>query len=149
MTFAELLSTFKSMESEYLENIIVVTEDPGLRNGLLAWNSMEVQFSPEIECPAVIVDEKKQWSWLWSAIKYDHKKFAMLANVKEYEATALLERLKSLRMVYPDGTANNTTRKFLREQVSSMRPGWNIKLKHHLKNQEAQDHAQDKTEPQQ
>ena len=139
MTFEDLVSTFKSMESEFLENIIVLAEDATLRNGLLAWNSMEVMCNPIIECPAEIVDEKRQWSWLWSVIQYDHKQFSVLANVKEYEATALLERLKSLRMVYPDGTANTTARKFLREQLSGLRPGWNIKLRHQLKSQESKE----------
>jgi hypothetical protein len=144
MTFSDLVATFKSMESEFLENIIVVAEDATLRNGLLAWNSMEVVCDPNGECPANTVDEKRQWAWLWSVINYDHKQFSILANVKEYEATSLLERLKSLRMIYPDGTANTMARKFLREQLSGMRPGHSIKLRHQLKGQETHGDNADK-----
>jgi hypothetical protein len=70
--------------------------------------------------------------------------FATIATAQVYEATPLLDRLKALRMVYPDGTVNQMFRGFLREQVQGLRPGWQIKLRHSLKSKEKEKNAADK-----
>ena len=135
MTFADVLGTFKTLENEYIENMIQLAEDTILRNGFLAWQSMDVDYNANEECPVGVSEEKKQWSWMWSQVKIDYKKFSVVANVKEYDAPTLIERLRALRMIYPDGTCNSQARKFLREQVIAHRPGWQMKLRQQLKDQ--------------
>lgn len=120
MKFDELLVAFKRQEGEYAECIMPVIDDAVIRNGILAWQSMLVEYDSSNECPEQ--DSKRQWEWLWSNIKYDAKLFANIARIKEYDAISLINRLKAYRLIYPDGTANNIARAYLRQIVSSKLP---------------------------
>lgn len=120
MNFGKLLEAFKNNETDVAENVIIVINDDILRNALLAWGSMVIDYDSEEECNCD--DSKRQWEWMWSKINIDYRKFSLVANVKQYEAAKLIERLKSLRLIYPDGTVNNVARVYLRKMVTDKLP---------------------------
>lgn len=120
MKFIELVDKFKSSEGDIAENLIMIMDDSSLRGGLLAWQSMIID-CPDYEC-AENKDIKEEWDWLWLNIKIDYKKFACIANIKEYEAINLINRLKALRLIYPDGTINKYARAYMRKIVTDKLP---------------------------
>lgn len=115
MNFNEILEAFKNSEDEVAENIILLIEDNLLKNGLLAWQTMIINYDLFVECE--YEEAKMQWEWLWKNIKYDYKEFARIANVKEFEAINLIQRLKALRLIYPDASINRYARAYLRGVV--------------------------------
>ena len=133
MNYNTLLNTFKDLETEYAENVVMLIDDVILRNGVLAWQSMMVEYNDDVDCPEACKREKQQWEWMWSVISYDYKKFASIAGIKDHDAATLIDKLRLLRLIYPDGTSSETARKFIREQLAASRPGYNIKLRHALK----------------
>jgi len=118
--FEEILSSIKANESDRAENMMPLTEDAQLRNGLLAWQSVTVERNMQDMCPEN--DERRQWQWLWAQVRFDAKRFALVAGVKEYEANVLLERLKALYLIYPDGTSNSIAKNYLKALVKAKLP---------------------------
>jgi len=127
-TFGDLLKAFKnsSKEQEALENVVAL-DDPALRGGLLAWQSMITDYNLEQTCPCL--DSKRQWEWMWQNTKFDAKNFAMIAGIKEYETHDMIERLRALRLIYPDGTVNSVARFYLRQIAVSKLPKKAVTIK--------------------
>lgn len=120
MRFDELVVAFKNQEPEYAECVLTIIDDPIIRNGVLAWQSMVIDYDSSLKCPEQ--DSKRQWEWLWKNIRFDPKIFATIIKIKEYDAMALITRLKSYRLIYPDGTSNNIARAYMRQIISSKLP---------------------------
>jgi hypothetical protein len=118
MKFKDILESFKKDESA--EYIMPLTEDKALRNGILAWNSMPVKLDIEKDCPEDILNNRKlQWEWMWDSISYDIKRFSVIMSCKEYEVVPIVTRLRSLYLIYPDGTINEMAKKYLKGIVIS------------------------------
>ena len=121
-SFLTLLQAFKSprAEQDVSEGMLPFIDDKELRHGLVAWQSMIVEYDPDKLCPHA--DAKHQWQWLWENVRFDMSEFAVVANVRDYDAKALFERLKALRLIYPDGTLNSIARGYMRRFVQSKIP---------------------------
>jgi len=118
MTFKEALERFK--QDENAETVMPITEDPSLRNGILAWQSMPIEYDSELECPSDIEDdEKKLWEWLWDSVKFDYNRFAVVTGCKAYDIQDMLLRLRSLQLIYPDGTINSLAKTYLKGIVAA------------------------------
>jgi len=124
MKFKEVLTKFKSKESEnsVAEGLAPLTGDKTLRDGMIAWQSMIVDYDPESDCPYPDEENKLQWIWLWKEVKFDHNMFATITGIKPYNAVALVERLKAFRLIYPDGTISNNARSIVRQDVMKHLP---------------------------
>lgn len=119
-TWKDILESFKNDEQEYVEGVILLSEESLLRNAFLSWRSIITEYDSELLCD--YNDEKHQWEWLWKNVNFDYKKFAILAGVKEYEVNDLIERLKAFHLIYPDGTCHTYGRAFLRESIRKKLP---------------------------
>ena len=108
-SFAEVLNEFKKKETP--ENIIPLLEDGQLRNALVAWKSVHIQYSDCKECPET--DEPSRWSWLWNRTEFDTTQFGVVAGCRAQDANLLFLRLKGLRLIYPDGTIHGHAKSFL------------------------------------
>ena len=121
MRFGELLKQFKASEGDTSETMLCLVDDAILRNALLAWQSMVVEYDPDASCGET--DPKRQWLWMWQHAKFNMKQFSVVAGLKkEYEAGAIMERLKALHLIYPDGTANTMARNYLRGLAKAKLP---------------------------
>lgn len=110
MTVSELIAVFR--QSESIENTIVLTDDKKLRDGLLAWRSIRVSITnPEEHCP--FENEQEQWDWMWDKVQFDYRRFSCVAGAKDYEVKQIYTRLCALRLIYPDGTANQNAMKII------------------------------------
>lgn len=99
-TFAEVLKEFKSIEAP--ESIIPLLEDVKLRNALVAWKSVTITYASTVPCSAT--EELARWEWMWGCVDVDLNGFGVVAGCKGQESHVLFERLRGLRLIYPDGT---------------------------------------------
>jgi hypothetical protein len=114
--FKDILDKFKKDEAE--ESVVALTDDVQLRNGFLAWDSVNVQRKNDgDECPHD--DTISQWKWLWENVEFNQNQFGIVANVRPHEILNLLARLKGLKLIYPDGTQNENAKKYLRAVIQA------------------------------
>jgi hypothetical protein len=116
--FGEILKGFK--EAESAENIVPLVESAELRNGVVAWKSVVITYSDTEGCEAK--GEAAQWEWMWSKVQFDQTAFAMVAGVQTQHVGRLFQRLKGLRLIYPDGAINTIAAQYLQSIILAKLP---------------------------
>lgn len=119
MTLGEVLQQFKNNEAA--ENIVPLVDDEELRNGIVAWKSVVIQYSDSDPCEDG-KSQAQQWEWMWSKVKFDERAFAIVAGVPAQDAGKLFQRLKGLRLIYPDGTVHALAAQYLQSIIMSKLP---------------------------
>lgn len=109
MTLGELMKEFK--ESETADSIIPLVESAELRNGVVAWKSVRVKYKGSHQCSEK--EDHLKWEWMWQQIEFDMRNFGVVAGVKPQDSQNLFNRLKGLRLIYPDGTVSDIATKYL------------------------------------
>lgn len=123
MTISEILNEFK--EAETADNIVPLVDNDELRNGLVAWKSVVVEYINEddkdnpVRMTDASASEPKKWEWLWTQVKFDMQQFAVVAGCRMQDAGSLFNRLKGLRLIYPDSTINSLASKYLQSIIMS------------------------------
>lgn len=57
------------------------------------------------------------WSALWDCVTVDYKAIALLADDELVKAKKMVERLKGLRLVYPDGSLQELATKIITKRI--------------------------------
>lgn len=117
-SFGELLAEFKQKEAP--ECIVPLIDDPKLRQGIVAWRSVKIVYKAGTPC--MEADNLQQWEWLWAQTDVDLQMFGIVSGVKMYEAGELFQRLKGLRLIYPDGEICKLAQQFLQTLVLKEMP---------------------------
>jgi hypothetical protein len=112
-SFGEVLSYFKKSESP--ENIFPLLNDVALCNALIAWKSVTVEFTSSEECP--YDDDKQRWEWMWGNVKFDVATYGVVAGCKAQDAAMMINRLKGLHLIFPDGTISNYAKTYLSQLI--------------------------------
>jgi len=121
-SIGEVLAYFKGREESDVENVAPLIEDSSLRSGLVAWKSVSVRFKDAgAECEAS--SDVDKWNWLWEQVEFDQTIFGVVAGLRTQDIGAVFNRLKGLRLIYPDGTINNMARQFLQSQIMAKLTG--------------------------
>lgn len=118
MKFGEVLANFKKMEAA--ESIVPLVDDDTLRNALVAWKSVVIEYTDAGDCPEKI--EAAQWNWMWTKVKFDMNAFGVVAGLRPQDVQNIFCRLAGLRLIYPDGTINVFAAKFLQAQIMAKLP---------------------------
>lgn len=116
-----ILKEMKMQEQNYLESVLIMTDNDVLRNGIISWQVLKC----ERIIPSHKLYQKKcryegsidKWNWLWSQTTYSQKHLSAVADVKAQDINTLFVRMSSLRLIYPDGTIPNTVKGFLRNSL--------------------------------
>lgn len=114
-SFGEVLAAFK--KDEEAENIVAIIDDDELQNGMIAWKSVQIKFKAASDCTEK--DANGRWNWLWEQIEYDANKFGVVAGAKAQDVGKLVERLRGLRLIYPDGTIHTLAKQYLQTIIMS------------------------------
>jgi hypothetical protein len=112
-SFGEILKEFKT--SEEAENVVAILNNDELQNCLIAWKSVRVRYKAASDCREV--DPICKWEWLWKQIEYDMETYGMVAGIKMQDVGRAIERLKGLKLIYPDGTINNLAKQYLQSTI--------------------------------
>ena len=118
MRFGEVLKYFK--DGETADTIVPLVESAELRSAIVAWKSVVISYKDAKDCEEQ--SESRQWEWMWSKVDFDIRSFGVVAGCRPQDVMNLFERLKGLRLIYPDGTINTFAKKYLQSVILSKLP---------------------------
>lgn len=100
-----LLKYQNASQNQTLEKFVFLL-DPKERllcKGVVAWKNIKVQLNFD-SCKEI--EDELQFIWQFS--RFDIKSFCTILQINQSEAIALINRLKKLNLIFPDGTVNTT-----------------------------------------
>lgn len=102
--FENILLKLQSTSSKDTVEKFIFLLDPKERllgKGLIAWKNIqtELDFSNPINLP-------NESDFIWQFVRFDLKTFCVLLELNQNEAKNLINRLKGLNLIFPDGTVN-------------------------------------------
>lgn len=109
MEFQELLTQYK--ENPRRESAAMLLTDPELLRYCVIWKQVDVRRLSEYP-------HELSWPGLWDCVWVDVEKIALLADHEEVKARKTVERLKGLRLVYPDGTLMGLADKVIAKKLT-------------------------------
>jgi len=110
MDYGSTLAFFKKESTP--EKVVVLMDEPYLRAAVIAWKSVTISYSDDLEiCESR--DGNAQWNWLWSKVSFDKTRYQIVAGLKSQEVDNVFERLKGLKLIYPDGTIDLFAQQYL------------------------------------
>lgn len=113
MTFDELLVQYKANPRR--ESAMLLLTDARL----LAYTVIMKQCPPERLLVDGVEAEPVEATWhaLWDCVRVDFETLAMLADDELVKACKMVERLKGLRLVYPDGSLPELATKIITKRI--------------------------------
>ena len=123
-----ILDVFKAQEMRRPEAVHPLIKDLELRNLVVAWSMASVSLGvPKGEIPE---DDAAKWAWLWTGSKYDRDGLANAMGIPvPRNVGKIVDRARSFRLIYPDGTANEIALQFIRSQIQKELKGKDKKKK--------------------
>lgn len=104
--FQLLLQKFQDLsKSDTLQKFVFLL-DPKQRllcKGLIAWKNIKTTLDFSI-CK----DISDQLQFIWQFARIDIKSYCTILQISQGEAISLINRLKKLNLIFPDGTVNTT-----------------------------------------
>lgn len=104
MNFDELLGEYKANPRR--ESAALLLSDPALLKYCVIFKQVPVRRFEDYPLEAT-------WGALWDCVHVDIETIALLANDVLVEARNSVERIKALRLVFPDGTAQELVNKVI------------------------------------
>lgn len=89
-------------ETAFMNNIFILDpKDIQTCKAVIAWSNINpvLDFSEERSY-------KDDWDWCWQFVRYDVEKLALLIGCTASEASRIVVRLKTVKLIFPDGTVN-------------------------------------------
>lgn len=109
MDFEELLAKYK--DNPRRESTALLFTDPVLLKYCVIWKQVTVERNTNY------VFGEPTWAALWECVTVDLNQIAMLADDELVKARKNIERLKGLRLVYPDGSVQELVNKVITKKV--------------------------------
>lgn len=110
--FNTILKDFQKIQNH--ENVVPLLEDVNLRNGLVAWTSVELTYKDDYDTAKCEVNTTNgKWKWLWNYVSYNEEDYMIVSGVQKHEVKSLVHRLKGLKLIYPDGSISNFAKMYL------------------------------------
>lgn len=102
--FENILLSFQKISNKDTIEKFVFLLDPKerlLSKGLIAWKNIktELDFSE-------IKDIENETEFIWQFCRFDLRQFCVILQIEQLEAKNLINRLKGLHLIFPDGTVN-------------------------------------------
>lgn len=102
--FETLILKYQQFSSKGTIQKFVFLLDPKeklLCKGLIAWKNIQVKL--DFSQPKNI---EKQLDYIWQFSRFDLKAFCAILQIQQNDALKLINRLKNLNLIFPDGTVN-------------------------------------------
>jgi len=127
--FENILLRFQKISSQDTIEKFIFLLDPKERllcKGLVAWKNIKTEL--DFSEPKEINDET---DFIWQFSRFDLKHFCVILQIDPMEAKNLINRLKGLHLIFPDGTVNSSAYNVMLTYVSkdlAKRTGANKKI---------------------
>ena len=113
------LANFKKAEDETRERVYVICEDPRALKVLAVWSETAIHYTGKSATrnrkPAIT----DSWEQVWDDVEIDHGKLVTMTGLDDKVVRSEVERLRLLRLIYPDGTMHKAARDVLRHKIAS------------------------------
>lgn len=104
---AEILAEYKSKENDNAENLIFLIDNKDMQKVAVAWKNSKVVLVDDIKNQDAINDD---WTFVWMHSRYNEDQFVALTGLEKEKAIQLMNQLKELKLIYPDGTISSIVR---------------------------------------
>ena len=115
--FEALMLSFlnQANSQQSMETIIFLLDDKkqNLGKALVAWKNIQVVQSFDIQEKQI----EDEWEWVWQFCKYDIKQFALLTDEEQNDSIKLIKKLKTLRLIFPNGHINSIAQGVVRGMI--------------------------------
>ncbi|MDH4451377.1 MAG: hypothetical protein QE265_12435 [Rhodoferax sp.] len=113
MTYEELLEQYKANPRR--ESAVVLLDDAELLNYTVYFK----QCPPErlLMAGDPVEPMAANWTGLWECVAVNYDGIALLADDELVKARKMVERLKGLRLVYPDGSLPELVTKIITKRI--------------------------------
>lgn len=122
--FQEIMLDFVNLESA--DQIFPLSTSSQLCEGIVAWQTTPITFKPNIisssggNCVMCESDDASvKWEFLWNCIDFDMQYFIKNSGISSQQIQAVFDRLKGLRLIYPDGSIHRTAKQYLQVRMFS------------------------------
>lgn len=118
MDFDELLATYKAAPRR--ESVAVLLTDAALLNYCVIFKQcppVRRRRDPNDEGGALMEPVEATWAALWGCVEFDFAALALLADDEVVRARQMVERLKGLRLVFPDGSMQDLVMKVVTKRI--------------------------------
>jgi len=88
-------------------------EDEQLVSVVNSWNKIRVEWNPPDTLPDIPLSDHDLWSLLWEYSFWDMEDLAIAAGVTEAMAARCFIRAKLCRLIYPDGSVSNSSKRVI------------------------------------
>lgn len=119
--YLERLNKLKNFDID-MQNLIFLVGNKNVEmcQHIVAWKNTKVVIDFNRKCEKI----SDEWDDLWQYSMFDEKQFAELCELSVLDARKKLEKIKTLRLIYPDGTTNNVVdgiiNGILKKNISSL-----------------------------
>jgi hypothetical protein len=108
-SFIDICQYFKNTSTP--EKVVALMGDKKLIASVLAWKSVVITKNDDEKCE--FEGDNERWDWLWKRINWDRDKYHLVTGLKVQDVGTCFERLKGLKLIYPDGTIDKFATQYL------------------------------------
>lgn len=118
---ADILAGIKSREGDQAECVHPLVDDAPLRNLVVIWSRIPVEFKEPKGPPPE--SDNARWLWLWEGARYNKDQIAGYLHMDRLNVGRMIEQARAFRLIYPDGTSNGMAIRFVRAEIARGIPG--------------------------
>jgi hypothetical protein len=105
------LDEFKAKQAEDAATLLWFNSNVDIHNLIMAWGKVPVRKIGGSKPPK---NEIERWQWLWTCYEFSPLAWMDMAGVVDRRyGMRLIERIKNLRLVFPDGTLPDWINRYL------------------------------------
>lgn len=101
ISYGEAINHFKKTSTP--DKVVPLLKDKSLIDALLAWKSVIISYK-QSGLSYQEPDSNRLWQLLWENVSFDMDNYGTIAGLKVQDVRYFFERLKGLKLIYPDGT---------------------------------------------
>lgn len=109
--FIGICQYFKNISTP--EKVVALMNDKKLIAAILAWKSVIIKRKSDEEDNCCLTEDNERWDWLWDMVEWDNQKYLLVSGLKVQDVETSFERLKGLKLIYPDGTVDKFATQYL------------------------------------
>jgi len=109
-SFIDICQYFKNTSTP--EKVVALMGNKELIAAILAWKSVVIK-RKDNDDKCVFSGDNERWNWLWEMIDWDRQKYMLVSGLRVQDVGTEFERLKGLKLIYPDGTIDKFATQYL------------------------------------
>jgi len=115
ITWLEGINKVKQQKSN-VEKLISIKGDDKALSAIVAWQNIKIkrdeQGQPIDDSMDALCD------WLWECVSFDIDQWRIMSGLRVQDADTMFQRLKGLKLIFPDGTAEDFTTLYIRSVMN-------------------------------